>query len=122
MAVRIDRPGGLVGHQNGLVGFEATNVVIRIRPGEESEPDTSDITPHLGPLSLYFNPEGQQTYEVDGRRFVVDERSYLLHNLGQCVSCPPSEGPGAEGLHDRFLAGLCRRGPPKPCHVGRSSA
>lgn len=77
--VRTDRPCGLVAHADGLVGFENTNILIRVRAGE------SEFPLHLAPLSLLFTRGGQETYEVDGRSYVLDSGSYLLHNFGQAV-------------------------------------
>ena len=106
MAVRTDKPGGLVAYQNGLVGFEATNVVIRVRATECGSASSCDPTLHVGPLSLLFTPRGQQAYEVDGRRFVVDEGSYLLHNLGQAVDSPPDAQMSAETFTIGFWPGF----------------
>src|SRR5690242_18373835 len=89
LTVRTDKPGGLVSCQQDLVGFEATNVVIRFRPPAESESMPENTVPHLGPLSLLFTVGGRQAYELDGRRLVVDESRYLIHNLGQTIASLP---------------------------------
>ena len=64
----------------GLVGFQDTNVVLH------SHVPQSQYTEHVGPLTLVFVNKGNEACDIDGRRFVIDESFYLIHNLGQRVS------------------------------------
>jgi AraC family transcriptional regulator len=81
LTVLTDKPRGLVAYENesGLVGFENTNVIIRSRG------ICNELPQHVGPLSLLFAVGGQDIYEVDGQRLIVDDSSYLIHNLGQVI-------------------------------------
>lgn len=95
-----DRPQGLVAHANGLVGFEDTNVIIRVRGPHNSFPA------HTGPLSILFLSGGQEEYELDGRRLVLDDRSYLVHNAGQIVGSVMNEAPAVESFTIGFWPGF----------------
>src|SRR5579884_293349 len=106
MTVRTDKPGGLVAYKQDLVGFEATNVVIRTCPPAENEPVFEDTAPHIGPLSLLFTVGGRQAYEIDGRRLVVVESGYLIHNLGQTIVSLPDFAPPAESFTIGFWPGV----------------
>ncbi|HLK55888.1 MAG TPA: AraC family transcriptional regulator [Chthonomonadaceae bacterium] len=79
--VYTDRPNARIELMDkGLVGFENTNVIIRSRRHH------CPCGEHIGPLSIFFVSKGQEACEIDGRRFVLDESAYLIHNLGQRVS------------------------------------
>ena len=64
----------------GLVGFEHTNVILRSRVPQHQYRE------HVGPLTLVYVSKGHEACEIDGRRFVIDESFYLIHNLGQRVN------------------------------------
>ncbi len=107
LTVRTDKPGGLVAYQQDLVGFEATNVIIRFRaPGPDEPPVIGNATPHVGPLSLLFAVGGRQSYEIEGRRLVVDDSGYVIHNLGQTVADLPEFAPAAESYTIGFWPGV----------------
>ena len=100
MRVLTDKPHGLVSYESGIVGFEDTNIIIRSRGM------CGEFPPHIGPLSLLFAVGGQDTYEVDGRRLVVDDNSYLLHNYRQIICSSADAIPPVESFTIGFWPGF----------------
>jgi len=106
MRVRTDKPGGLVAYDSGLVGFEDTNIVILERQTDRSGGYAEIQEPHIGPLSLVFTRGGWAPHEVDGRRFVIDEGSYLVFNLGQVIGGAPDSPTATETYCIGFWPGF----------------
>jgi AraC family transcriptional regulator len=98
--VRTDKPDGLVAHTEGLVRFEKTNLIIRVRGRQ------CDFLPHLAPLSILFVIGGQEAYELDNRRIVLDERSYLIHNCGQIIGSAAHSSTCVESYTIAFWPGF----------------
>ena len=78
--VYTDTPGSAVCYENGIVGFDRTNVIVHARSRRAQIPE------HVGPLSILFAVNGRQTFEIDKARYVIDDNAYLVHNLRQSVS------------------------------------
>jgi AraC-like DNA-binding protein len=92
----IDRPNSLLFLEEGIVRFEATNVVVHTRSQGEADRE------HMGPLSVTFARGGRRICTVDGRRMAIDEDSYLISNLGQNFSGTPEYDANTE----TFLVGF----------------
>jgi AraC-like DNA-binding protein len=90
----------LVAHEDGLIGFENTNLIVRVRSTEHACP------PHGGPLSILFVHGGQETCDIDGRRLVLDDSSYLIHNCGQIVSSQINSTTDVESFTIAFWPGF----------------
>lgn len=78
--VYTDTPGSVLCYENGIVGFDNTNVLVHTRSRN------AQIAEHPGPLSILFSVNGVQTFEIDKARYAVDDSVYLVHNLRQSVS------------------------------------
>jgi AraC family transcriptional regulator len=78
--VYVDTPNSRIFVERNIIRFENTNVIVRAQCTQNRYEE------HPGPLSILFAGNGQEEFEIDGRRFVVDDSSYLIHNLGQRVS------------------------------------
>jgi AraC family transcriptional regulator len=96
----IDRPNSLLFLEEGIVRFEATNVVVHTRGQDHAYKE------HIGPLSITFTHGGRNVTMVDGRRMAVDEDSYLVSNLGQHVVGTADCDPGAETFVVGFWPGF----------------
>lgn len=99
-AVYIDRPDSKVFMEEGLVRFDNTNLIVQ----QYACQDTAEA--HHGPLSIMFSARGQDEYQIDGRRFVVDETAYLIQNLGQSIVTLPTTDPSAESYLIGFWPGF----------------
>src|SRR5579871_2332699 len=80
LRVYTDTPGSTICYENGIVGFDRTNVIVHSRTRN------ARIPAHVGPLSILFSVNGSQTFEIDNARYTVDDNVYLVHNLLQTVS------------------------------------
>jgi|SRR5579884_1347611 len=78
--VYTDTPGSAVCYENGIVGFDNTNVIVHARSRRAQIPE------HVGPLSILFSVNGSQIFEIDKARYALDDNVYLVHNLQQSVS------------------------------------
>jgi AraC-like DNA-binding protein len=89
LRVYIDAPARCIFQPDGFLDFDAPcNVIVHRQVTDMCLPEATCR------LSIRCAFQGERVFETGGGRFVVDDRSYLLLNLGQSVSsCVQADSP-----------------------------